>query len=321
MKIKSLIYTTLAASLLFASCDLNKQPVFDDNTQAYIAFEGASAIVKEAVDGVPGMLEVKLHCASVEGINAEVSFEAVDTAYAEALRAKVGEAFTFVGAEVYNEDTQENRSNVQTVDLTAGNVIKFDADHRFASIYVQTIDNNQQGGDKKFDLVLNNVKGCNLGAHSTFAVTIADDEDPMNMLVGTYAATAASAFQGYPDESWEVTITRDDEAADKIWIHPICMFGGLSASSIYPVYAVVDVARGTIAMPYSQCVYGGEGQSYNMVIAGTGNTPVLSGAGIANFEMVDGTVTISFNEGIGVGNIAADEWWYQALQAPTMVKK
>ena len=99
------------------------------------------------------------------------------------------------------------------------------------------------------------------------------------------------------------------------------MFGGLGASSIYPVYGVVDVVAGTIQVPFSQCVYGGEGQNYNMVIAGVANAPQLSGAAVANFTIVDKDVTIAFTQGIGVGNIAADEWWYQALQPPTFEKK
>ena len=58
MKIKSLIYTSLAAALLFTSCeDLNKEPVFNDDTQAFVAFEKTTGTVIESNDGVPAVLE------------------------------------------------------------------------------------------------------------------------------------------------------------------------------------------------------------------------------------------------------------------------
>lgn len=301
MKIKSLIYTALASTLLFASCELNKMPVFDDDTQAYIAFDGSSSIVKEAVDGKPSQLEITLQCASVAGINAEVTIALVDTNYAESIRAVEGVDYV----------------------LKSEKTVKFDKDNRFATIVIETIDNSIQDGDKKFDVVLTNAKGCQLGAHNVFAVTIADDEDPMNMLVGTYNATAKSAFQGEPDENWEVTLTRDDESATKMWIHPLCLFGGLGASSINPVYCVVDLTTGTIQVPTNQTMYGAaEGASYHMVNAILSNSgPVLTGSSIATYTIDGKSVTIQFQEGYGVGDLLANAWWYQAINAPTFVKK
>ncbi len=323
MKIKSFIYTTLASALLFTSCDLNKQPVFDDDTQAYIAFSGSNTVIKEAVDGVPVMLGIPVLCDSKAGINAEVAFAAVDTSYSEAIRAIEGTDYRFVKVETYTLNEANERINVVTTELTADTekTIKFDANHRFAVIYIETIDNDVEGGDKKFDVVLNNVQGCRLGASDVYAVTISDDEDPVNKLVGTYDATAPSAFDGYPDENWEVTITRDDEDPTRLWIHPACIFGGLSPSSIYPIYCTVDVTTNTLQMPFGQCMYGGEDSSYNMVIAGISSAPILTGVCLANFTIDGNDVTIEWTSGYGVGDLIGDAWWYQALQAPTFVKK
>ena len=163
MKVKSLIYTSLAASLLFASCNLNEQPVFDDATQAFIAFSATSGNVFEAVDGVPDTLEIELYCASVAGITASVQVVPTDTAYPENQRAKEGVDFKIEG------DSE----------------IHFDADNRFATIKIVAIDNNVQGGNKRFDLVLTSPQGCNLGANKRYAVSILDDEDPVNMLIGS----------------------------------------------------------------------------------------------------------------------------------------
>lgn len=296
MKIKSLIYTTLASTLLFASCDLNKQPVFNDDSQAFIAFESATGIVKEAIDGEAATLEVKLHCASVAGVTAEVTVAVTDTNYAEAMRAVEGVDYV-----VKSEKT-----------------IKFDKDNRFATIIIETINNDIQDGDKKFDIVLTNVKGCNLGANKSFAVTISDDEDPMNMLVGSYSASAVSAFDEVTVDTWDVTITRDDEHDDRLWIHPLCLFGGLGASSIYPVYCVVDVNAGTIQVPNGQTMFE---SGYNMVNAGLANPPATSGVTLALFTVNGTDVVIEFQDDFGVGDTVSNAWWYAAYYTPTYTKK
>lgn len=325
MKIKSLLYTALASILLFASCDLNKQPEFDDNTQAHVAFTATSGNVKEAVDGVPGVIELKLVAASKAGVATAVTFATTDTAYAEKLRAVEGVNYRIVKIETYQElNNGRTRENVISTEFTAETprVINFDADHRFASIYIETIDNDEESGDAKFDVVLTNSTNTLLGAHKSFAITISDDENPMNTLVGTYKAHAVSMFTGYPDEEWELTITRDDEDETKLWIHPICNFGGLPASSIAPAECVVDLVAGTIQVPYSQTLYGADGQTYHMILAGltSSGEPILTGAAVANFTIADNDVTIEFTAGYGVGNVAANEWWYQAIEAPTYVK-
>ena len=224
MKFKSLIYTALASALLFTSCDLNHQPVFDDDTQAFIGFSGTKATesIPEAKDGVVSTYALSLECASIKGITAQVAFAAVDTNYDASKRAQEGTDYVFKTLETYTVDAQGNRLNVETIDLTTGaeKIVKFDANHRFATIYIETIDNNIEDGDKKFDVVLSDVKGCNLGAKKSFAITIADDENPLNQLLGVYNATAPSAFDGYPDENWEVSIVADDETEGKIWIQP-----------------------------------------------------------------------------------------------------
>lgn len=296
MKVKSLIYTSLAASLLFASCNLNEQPVFDDATQAFIAFSATSGNVFEAVDGVPDTLEIELYCASVAGITASVQVVPTDTAYPENQRAKEGVDFKIEG------DSE----------------IHFDADNRFATIKIVAIDNNVQGGsNKRFDLVLTSPQGCNLGANKRFTVTILDDEDPVNMLIGSYTATAESAFQGEPTQVWSATIERDFESEDVIYIQPICEFAGLTGSSITPVAATVDVASNTIHVQLGQELYASSDMS--MVLADiNGNT---SGNILADLYIEGTSVRFVFRTGYGVPVPDQAGYWYQALQAPTFVKQ
>lgn len=292
MKVKSLLYTSLAASLLFASCNLNEQPVFDDATQAFIAFSATSGNVFEAVDGVPDTLKIELYCASVAGITASVQVVVTDTAYAESQRAKEGVDFKIEGE----------------------SEIHFDADNRFATIKIVSIDNNVQGGNKRFDLVLTSPEGCNLGANKRFTVSILDDEDPVNMLIGNYTATAESAFQGSPAETWSATIERDFESDDVVYIQPICEFGGLPGSSVTAVAATVDAASNTIHVQLGQPLYGTD-----MVLADlNGNT---SGNLIADLYIEGNSVRFVFRAGYGVPVPDQAGYWYQALQPATFVKQ
>ncbi len=143
----------------------------------------------------------------------------------------------------------------------------------------------------------------------------------IDMLLGSYNATAESAFEGYPTQIWSLSVTPDAEDETKVWIHPICEFGGLSADNINAVYGVVDTAANTITIPYGQCLYGGESSTYNMVLAGVAASPVLEGNMVATYEMDGSSVVIIINEWFGVGNVNANEWWYQALEAPITINK
>lgn len=298
---------------------------FRTKADGFITFESvtSSMHVAESKNRIVSNIELPIQCVSVEGITASVNFATTDKAYAEAIGAKEGTNYIVKSVTTYNLDADQNHINEVTTDLTvagAERVINFDAEHRFATLVLETIDNYTKDGNKKFDVVLTTVNGCSLGGHNKIAITITDDEDLVSQLLGTYSVYAVSAFNGYPDEQWNVEITADDETEGKIWIHPICIFGGLSVDDIYPVYATVDLAHDIIKMPYGQCLYGGEGQTYNMVTAGLGDEPILSGANIATFTIGD-EVVIEWQSDFGVGNIAANEWWYQAIKEIVFTKK
>ena len=257
-----------------------------------IAFSATSGNVFEAVDGVPDTLKIELYCASVAGITASVQVVVTDTAYAESQRAKEGVDFKIEGE----------------------SEIHFDADNRFATIKIVSIDNNVQGGNKRFDLVLTSPEGCNLGANKRFTVSILDDEDPVNMLIGNYTATAESAFQGSPAETWSATVERDFESEDVVYIQPICEFGGLPGSSVTAVAATVDAASNTIHVQLGQPLYGTD-----MVLADlNGNT---SGNLIADLYIEGNSVRFVFRAGYGVPVPDQAGYWYQALQPATFVKQ
>ena len=339
MKIKSLIYSSLAATLLFASCDLNKQPSFDDDTQAFIAYDEVSGRVNEAVAGEVCTLEVTLYCASISGVNAQVEVVTSNEAYSGIAKAVENENYRIAKVETYtiddNEksDTYKERINVveTAFDASAPRVIKFDAQHRFASIYIETINDNNtiEIGDKRFDMTLTNVKGCNLGESKKFTVRISDDEDPINRLVGTYTAYAQSGFKGMPDENWTMEISRDDDNDKKIWIYPIVSLVntvGVADDQLSPVYAIVDLDNQIISVPFGQSLWKNDSYGYDGKLCTIGTSDlVFSGAALMNYVEADGGVTISYSSYLGVWEVntagtsmnGEANGWFQLVDSPT----
>lgn len=142
-------------------------------------------------------------------------------------------------------------------------------------------------------------------------------------IAGTYSAYGTTAFKNEEDEQWSIEITYDNTIENRVWLHPICLLGGPSVAQILPVYATYDAENNTLTLPLGQCVYGGEGQSYNMLIATTDrdSQPVTSGSLTLTITTQNGIRTITLNELLGVGNVATDTWWYQALTSITMTAR
>ncbi|MBO7318330.1 MAG: hypothetical protein J6U43_06395 [Bacteroidales bacterium] len=305
MKIKSLIYTSLASVLLFASCDLNKQPEFNDATQAFIAYDKTSGMVVESDGKAPGQIELTLYCASVAGINASTEISFSTEAYGDN-GAVLGEHFNVAYALRYTMDynnqspTFNQRIGVDTVRFeSAPYVINFDKDHRFAAIVLETVDNGVRHTNKKFDANLVNITGCFKGAMNSFAITILDDETPFNRLLGDYVATCTSAAMAEePDPSleWALTIAPDDSVANQLWIQPAVTMShyGIGNDNIDPVAATFDEVQGTISMKLGQtfCLYGGGAYDFQ-VGAVAGNSVKTSGVAVANAD-IEGDVVITW---------------------------
>lgn len=135
---------------------------------------------------------------------------------------------------------------------------------------------------------------------------------------GTYSAYAYSAFENYPDEEWTVTITRDEADANKVWIQPICMFGGLPAEYINAVYATYDEAKATLTMPLGQTLY--EEPGIQMIIATSLDGQNIDTTGEVVMTVADGVISFAYDCIFGVGNVVGDEWWYQAISEVTFTK-
>lgn len=143
------------------------------------------------------------------------------------------------------------------------------------------------------------------------------EEVTVGNLVGVYTAYAESAFEGEGAQNWYLSISADDKDANKVWIQPILLIGGVGESEVLPVYATLN--NNVLSIPLGQCVFEGKGVDvdYNMVMATTTDfkTPITTGNIEASVSLVNNEVTIVIEDILGVGNLAEGEggWWYQAF--------
>ena len=200
------------------------------------------------------------------------------------------------------------------------------SDKNLTGNIVMQIDNNANGVDISFandcylgvgDILNDNWWYQALYNISYSKTTIVDEPDEVPAeLEGVYNAFANSAFKDYPDEEWQVNITIDNTEKGKVWIQPVCMFGGLDAVDISPIYATYNAADNTLNMPLGQVVY--EDSEHKLVIAQTvdGSDKNLTGNIVMQIENNANGVEITFADDylLGVGDILNDDWWYQALQ-------
>ncbi len=139
----------------------------------------------------------------------------------------------------------------------------------------------------------------------------------LNDLVGTYEVAAESAFQGYPDEQWQLKLILDTGTENKVWLQPFMQIPGVEHASIQKIYAIFNPDEATLTIPLGQTLYGGEGMTHHIVLATVDDndekaTPILTGDLVVDVTGTPDDILIEFNMLIGCGNIIANEWWYQA---------
>ena len=163
--------------------------------------------------------------------------------------------------------------------------------------------------------ILNNVWWYQALYNFSYTKTNLGEDDVPAKIEGIYNAFANSGYQGEPDQEWQVEISIDKTNKGKVWIQPICMFGGLEAEDISPVYATYNASDNTLIMPLGQVLF--ENSGYKMVIAQTTNGSDKNLTNNIVLQINDNAygVEISFADDyiLGVGDILNDNWWYQAL--------
>lgn len=246
---KCLSALTLGA-FLFASCDINEVPKFNDS-DAFVAFNSASVSVVETV----GTVNIPVTLASLSGLSATVSIEAVDGT------AKSGVNYTVTTSSV---SFSENAATQNIV------------------VDIKNIDGFT--GDLKFTLKLGNTGDVNAGSENVCTVTIVDKDHPLEAILGDYNFKATDVW----GDEWDYTVNVVKHPTDisKVYFYNLNSYLnsiGYSAPT-YNVYeAVVNDEKTIITLPLGQD-FGG----YGFTLVGyDGSNYITSG----NIEMEVDTET------------------------------
>lgn len=213
----TIVLAALAAVAL-ASCN-NDQPEFNDK-DAFVSFTDTKA----SVDENKATLEIPVQLSSLKGKEGSVDFEITADKTAPAVE---GTNYTVANATRTLTFTKE--SNVQNIKL---NIVDL------AGTFT---------GDLRLNIKLKNAQGVNLGAESSFDVTIVDLDHPLAFMLGTFSASGTSQYNGA--ETWTVKIAKDDKDVNKVWITNMVL-GGSSAA--YPIYGTVNEEKTEIRIPAYQ---------------------------------------------------------------------
>lgn len=230
-KILTILSVIAAASFVFASCNLNDNPVFDDN-DAFVAFDKAAVTCEETDD----IIEVSVTLASIAGLSSTVSYEAVDATDEEA-------------AKQYNL-TAKNGEDFELLD--GRGILDFDSDNRTQTIKVRILPHiGEYTKDLKFMLRLKDTGDVNASMETTCIITITDLDHPLAALLGNYTFSGKNTIGG-AEGSWDCPIIKDETDDHVCWFFNI---GGLSSGWCgwdICYYGVVDEALETITIPVGQ---------------------------------------------------------------------
>lgn len=188
MKIYKLL-TIAAAAALFASCDLNKTPEFEDS-RSFAAFDKTSIIVNEDA----GVVKIPVTIASIDPKKVAVAYTVTD-----------GEGNT--GAKL--------GVNYKLTDESA--VVAFDGQVRSMEIEIEIINYKGYTGDLTFTVDIVSAGGLEIGANSRCTVRISDLDHPLASILGTYTAAGKENWDG--DITWDVLFDKDPSSIDVVWIY------------------------------------------------------------------------------------------------------
>lgn len=178
---------SVAAVMAFASCDINKHPVFDDK-DAFVMITKSTISVEENANTV----SIPVSMVAVNPVSVSVPYT-----------IESGKAVEGV--------------NYRLADPTA--VLTFDGKERSKDIVIEIIDKaGSFDGDLDFTVVLGQPNGFNLGAQKTCKVTILDLDHPLADILGTYTG---SGFDGWDavNVTWNMTINKVEDDVQAVSIN------------------------------------------------------------------------------------------------------
>lgn len=274
----------VAVAALAASCDMNKEPVFND-ADAFVAFDKAAFSCQESV----GSIQIPVTLASVAGISTTVSYAAVD------------------GTAVAGTDFE----------LADGRgTLTFTADTRTQYITVNIIEHpGVYTGDLNFSLEFKSTGDVNSGFDNKCTITILDNDHPLASILNTYKATGTSYFNG--EIEWEMTLEKDAKDVAMVWFSQLV--GGVSG--FYGIVTMTDGQPTSIAIPMGQIsavntTSSGDGNIYLYGLSNDGN---LNDEGNIIVTIKDNGATLEFDNDWGPSANAGGTNSYFDLVYPGIV--
>lgn len=227
-KIYSLIALTLGLVLL-ASCEINKEPVFNDS-DAFVAFDKAAVTCTET----DGEISVPVTLASLKGMGTTVSYEAVNGT------AAAGTNFDLVDGSGTLTFTPDGRTQYIKVKIYDPDVTYEDGE-RVSGKYT---------GDLKFKLAFKSTGDVNGSMENVCTVTIKDLDHPLTAILGDWTFTALCRGKM---ASWPCELAKDPDDDHVVWFYDLVYFSrsGWDGWDI-SYYGVVSEDLKTITIPLGQ---------------------------------------------------------------------
>lgn len=293
-------YTILfgaALAISMVGCQgLNELPEFEPS-ESFASFPKLSFNIDEN----KGQVVIPVQIASIKPVNTVVSYQVVD-----------GTA----------------KSGVNYKDTNASAVLTFDGTVREQSIVIDIVDlAGEYTGDLSFEVKLLSATGLKISAENACKVTISDLDHPLAAILGDYAATATSSYDGAV--SWTMTLLKDAKDITVVWIHGITD-EILGENQMFYAYVNFDEAGNIVGFTIPQGQIVPYSSSYDFWLvgnkAGTGsyypNAPLT-------WKFEKGTFTFDGDEPNSMGILAVSHsdnssiagWWNKYDVPPMYVKK
>ena len=218
-KIFAYIGIAACAAALISSCGKSNVPIVFDDSNAFVAFNSASANIDE---DSADTLRIAVSLGSVAGLNERISYTVKDST------AKEGVNFTIV------DDTK---------------TLTFSSTERVQYIEVVPKADGTYTGDLIFTITLNPSANVNLGASSVCTVKVNDIDHPLTPILGTWTLKANSYFNG--DQTYTATFIKDPADDHMVWIDNLFANDGWKDDDML-YYGNVSDDMKTIVIPFGQ---------------------------------------------------------------------
>lgn len=225
---KIYLFLLMILAVGFVACDDELDGIKFQEENSFIAFESRMASIGEDSDGVLELV-VNLSTTTPKAITVDFDFstEGIDNP------AQVGTHF-----ELLNDS--------KTLTFAKGEYTQ--------TIRIKAIDNDVRDLDKLVVVKLTaNSIGLPLGVadgkNSELTLTVADNEHPLALILGSYNEDDFVLKDGSLDGSYDITISQDEDDETVVWINNF--WGG----GDYNIKAVVDLANKTMTILPGQIIY------------------------------------------------------------------